>query len=111
MAWANEPSITTLDESSIVTSSSSLQYVNSQLVAHGYIQHPGLSLDGLSNTDTECLVKCLLALLSQRIVSCYRSLARLILANLLDGLATLRSARYGEGRRAKHQNKDNGLRQ
>ncbi len=49
-----------------VNSSSTLQYVNSQLVAHGFAQSPGLALDGLSNSDSEKVVKCLMGMLSQR---------------------------------------------
>jgi hypothetical protein len=51
-----------------VLSTSSLQYINSQLVAHGFAPSPGLSLDGLSNPDMERVVKCLLGMLSQRVV-------------------------------------------
>ena len=50
------------------TSASSLQYVNSQLLAHGFTQGSGLSLDGLAKDDTEKVVKCLLGMLSQRVV-------------------------------------------
>ncbi|KIM90284.1 hypothetical protein PILCRDRAFT_84369 [Piloderma croceum F 1598] len=50
-----------------VISTSSLQYINSQLVAHGFAPSPGLSLDGLSNADMERVVKCLLGMLSQRV--------------------------------------------
>ncbi|OJA18318.1 hypothetical protein AZE42_02805 [Rhizopogon vesiculosus] len=50
-----------------VTSTSSLQYINSQLVAHGFTPSPGLSCDGLSNSDIDKLAKCLLAMLSQRV--------------------------------------------
>ncbi|KAG1735884.1 Afadin and alpha-actinin-binding-domain-containing protein [Suillus paluster] len=49
-----------------VASTSSLQYINSQLVAHGFTHSPGLSFEGLSNSDTDQLAKCLLAMLSQR---------------------------------------------
>ncbi|THH17444.1 hypothetical protein EW146_g3361 [Bondarzewia mesenterica] len=49
-----------------VTSTSTLQYVNSQLISHGYTHSPGLSLDGLSNKDSEKVVKCLFSMLSQR---------------------------------------------
>lgn len=48
--------------------SSTLQYVNSQLVAHGFARAPGLSIDGISNEDGQKLVKCLMAMLSQRMV-------------------------------------------
>ncbi|TFK86472.1 hypothetical protein K466DRAFT_492758 [Polyporus arcularius HHB13444] len=49
------------------TSTSSLQYINSQLVAHGFVHDAGLSLDGLAKTDADRVVKCLLGMLSQRI--------------------------------------------
>jgi hypothetical protein len=49
-------------------STSTLQYVNSQLVAHGFSSSPGLCLDGLSNRDMEVVVKCVLGMLSQRVV-------------------------------------------
>ncbi|TRM58710.1 Afadin and alpha-actinin-binding-domain-containing protein [Schizophyllum amplum] len=48
-------------------STSSLQYINSQLVAHGFTAAPGLSLDGVASADMEKAVKCLLAMLSQRV--------------------------------------------
>lgn len=51
-----------------VSSTSSLQYVNSQLIAHGYTHVPGLLLDG-SKDDMERVVKCLIAMLGQRVVS------------------------------------------
>ncbi|KAG1812890.1 Afadin and alpha-actinin-binding-domain-containing protein [Suillus subaureus] len=50
-----------------VASTSSLEYINSQLVAHGFAHSPGLSFEGLSNSDTDQLAKCLLAMLSQRV--------------------------------------------
>jgi hypothetical protein len=50
---------------------STLQYVNSQLVAHGFARSPGLALDGLGNADSERVVKCLLSMLGQRIVRCF----------------------------------------
>ncbi|KAI0042736.1 hypothetical protein FA95DRAFT_1547240 [Auriscalpium vulgare] len=49
-----------------VNSSSTLQYVNAQLISHGFTTAPGLGLDGLSNGDSERVVKCLFAMLSQR---------------------------------------------
>lgn len=49
-------------------STSSLEYVNAQLVAHGFAPPPGLSLEGLSGTDSDRIVKCLLGMLSQRMV-------------------------------------------
>ncbi|KAF9454385.1 hypothetical protein P691DRAFT_692547, partial [Macrolepiota fuliginosa MF-IS2] len=47
-------------------STSSIEYVNAQLIAHGFAPSPGLSLEGLSGTDTDRVVKCLLSMLSQR---------------------------------------------
>ena len=51
------------------TSTSSLQYINSQLIAHGFVHEAGLSLDGLAKGDADRVVKCVLGMLSQRIVS------------------------------------------
>lgn len=50
---------------------SSLQYLNSQLVAHGFAHNPGISLDGLSTVNMESAVKVLLSLLNQRVVRCF----------------------------------------
>ncbi|KAF5373288.1 hypothetical protein D9615_007377 [Tricholomella constricta] len=50
-----------------VISTSSLEYINSQLVAHGFSPSPGLIFDGISNSDLERVVKCLLGMLSQRV--------------------------------------------
>ncbi|KAI0036208.1 Afadin and alpha-actinin-binding-domain-containing protein [Vararia minispora EC-137] len=47
-------------------STSTLQYVNGQLCAHGFATSPGISLDGLSSASSEKVVKCLFAMLSQR---------------------------------------------
>ncbi|KAF7356417.1 hypothetical protein MVEN_00974500 [Mycena venus] len=55
------------DASSAMNSTSSLDFVNSQLVAHGFASAPGLSLDGINNADLERVVKCLLGMLSQRV--------------------------------------------
>ncbi|KAI0773249.1 Afadin and alpha-actinin-binding-domain-containing protein [Trametes elegans] len=49
------------------SSTSSLQYINSQLVAHGFTHGDGLSLDGLAKQDADKVVKCILGMLSQRI--------------------------------------------
>ncbi|KAH9893346.1 Afadin and alpha-actinin-binding-domain-containing protein [Cubamyces lactineus] len=49
------------------TSTSSLQYINSQLIAHGFTHGSGLSLDGLAKEDADKVVKCILGMLSQRI--------------------------------------------
>ncbi|KAJ7504192.1 Afadin and alpha-actinin-binding-domain-containing protein [Mycena galericulata] len=67
--WGNEPSFgsPSSDASSAMLATSSLDYINSQLVAHGFAPAPGLSLDGLTNADLERTVKCLLGMLSQRV--------------------------------------------
>lgn len=57
--------------SSEMSYTSSLQYLNCQLVAHGFAHNPGISLDGLSTTNTESVVKVLLSLLNQRVVRCF----------------------------------------
>ncbi|KAF5379646.1 hypothetical protein D9757_009236 [Collybiopsis confluens] len=60
------PSSLCSDDSTVSTSS--LQYVNSQLVAHGFAPGPnGISLDGLGARDIDKAVKCFLGLLGQRI--------------------------------------------
>ncbi|KAF9072091.1 Afadin and alpha-actinin-binding-domain-containing protein [Rhodocollybia butyracea] len=50
-----------------IVSTSSLQYVNSQLITHGFASTPGISLEGLSKGDMDRTVKCLLGLLAQRV--------------------------------------------
>lgn len=52
-----------------MVSTSSLDYINSQLVTHGFTPSPGLVLDGISNTNQDLVVKCLFGMLNQRIVS------------------------------------------
>lgn len=75
MHWAMEASLSDFGSpfsegsSSDTDSASSLQYINSQLIAHGFTYKPGLSLDGTNKEDADRVVKCLLAMLSQRIVS------------------------------------------
>lgn len=54
--------------SSEMSYASSLQYLNSQLVAHGFAHDPGISLDGLSTSNMESVVKVLLSLTNQRVV-------------------------------------------
>ncbi|KIK52336.1 hypothetical protein GYMLUDRAFT_88727 [Collybiopsis luxurians FD-317 M1] len=63
---AGSPSSQFSDDS-IVSTTSSLQYVNSQLIAHGFAPGPiGISLDGLEKRDMDRAVKCFLDLLAQR---------------------------------------------
>ncbi|KAJ7781898.1 Afadin and alpha-actinin-binding-domain-containing protein [Mycena maculata] len=67
--WGHEPSFGSpmSEGSSAMPSTSSLDYINSQLVAHGFAPAPGLSLEGIPNADLERAVKCLLSMLSQRV--------------------------------------------
>ncbi|KAG5338054.1 hypothetical protein E4T56_gene12389 [Termitomyces sp. T112] len=48
-------------------SASSMDYINAQLVAHGFVQPPGIVLGKTTNSDLERIVKCLLGMLSQRV--------------------------------------------
>ncbi|KAH8995051.1 Afadin and alpha-actinin-binding-domain-containing protein [Lactarius hatsudake] len=70
--WAPSPIQSPLSDASStsttsINSTSTLQYVNSQLVSHGFALLPGLSLDSLSSTEADGVTKCLLAMLSQRV--------------------------------------------
>ena len=47
---------------------STLQYVNSQLISHGFVLLPGLCLDSLSTAKSDALTKYLLAMLIQQVV-------------------------------------------
>ena len=74
--WALEPSLSDLaspfvegSSTDSYSSTSSLQYVNSQLIAHGFVHDAGLSLEGLPKGDVDRVVKCILSMLGQRIVS------------------------------------------
>ena len=51
-------------------SSSTLAFVSSQLVAHGFVRPPGLvgPLASLGTKDQEIVIKCLMSLLDQRLV-------------------------------------------
>jgi len=72
MSWMSmDMSATNTDangNSSEMSYTSSLQYLNSQLVAHGFAYNPGISLDGLSTPNTETVVKVFLSLMNQRVV-------------------------------------------
>ena len=62
-------SVTDADgSSSDMSYTSSLQYVNSQLISHGFSHNPGISLDGLSTSNMDSVVKVLLLLMNQRVV-------------------------------------------
>jgi hypothetical protein len=71
--WAPSPvqspfSDTSSTSTTSIHSTSTLQYVNSQLISHGFVLPPGLCLDSLSSAESDGLTKCLLAMLSQRVV-------------------------------------------
>lgn len=57
------------DSTDSMASTSTMEYLNSQLVAHGFIYPPGLSVEGISKANLEKVVKCMLGMLSQRVVS------------------------------------------
>ncbi|KAF8506403.1 Afadin and alpha-actinin-binding-domain-containing protein, partial [Hysterangium stoloniferum] len=59
--------------SELYEQTSTLQYVNSQLVAHGFARSPGLLLDGLPVEEGEKVIKCLMGMLSQRIEDAKRT--------------------------------------
>ena len=72
MSWTSTDMSTanadTDGSSSEMSYTSSLQYLNSQLLAHGFAHNSGISLDGLSTSNTESVVKVLLSLMNQRVV-------------------------------------------
>ena len=49
-----------------VNATSTLHYINSQLLAHGFARGSGVSFEGLSKEDADKLSKCMLGLLNQR---------------------------------------------
>ncbi|KAG6902559.1 hypothetical protein C0995_014948 [Termitomyces sp. Mi166 len=55
------------DSTASIDSASSMDYINSQLVAHGFVQSPGIVLGKITDSDLERAVKCLLGMLSQRV--------------------------------------------
>ncbi|KAK0466831.1 Afadin and alpha-actinin-binding-domain-containing protein [Desarmillaria tabescens] len=72
-----------------LVSTSSLQYINAQLAAHGFAPPQGLSLEGISNANMDSAVKCLTELLGQRVKDMSRA----------EELATeLRTLRYDHER-------------
>lgn len=73
MSWVSTDmsaptNVTDGDGNSEMSYTSSLQYLNSQLIAHGFAYNPGISLDGLSTSNVESVVKVLLSLMNQRMV-------------------------------------------
>lgn len=71
--WAPSPiqsplSDTSLTSTTSIHSTSTFQYINSQLISHGFALPPGLCLDSLSSSEADGVTKSLLAMLSQRVV-------------------------------------------
>jgi hypothetical protein len=56
------------DASGSFASPGNMQFINAQLLAHGFAQGAGISTDGLSGRDAESLAKCLVGMLGQRTV-------------------------------------------
>ncbi|KAF9517143.1 hypothetical protein BS47DRAFT_572137 [Hydnum rufescens UP504] len=74
--WAFNASLSSPTPSSPErTSSSTLSFVSSQLVAHGFVRPPGLvgPLSQLQTKDQDVVVKCLMSLLEQRITDMERT--------------------------------------
>jgi myosin heavy subunit len=57
----------TFESTLALDQSSTLEYLNSQLVSQGYVPAPGLSLQLLQGKDQERAIRCVLSLLSQRV--------------------------------------------
>jgi hypothetical protein len=120
MSWSSTDmsatsNVTDAGGNSEMSHTSSLQYLNSQLIAHGFAHNPGISLDGLSTSNMESVVKVLLSLMNQRVVRCLFSFlfSRLWLTAqtrmiLSDSLGTVEG--YGEDRRVEHESEDYGVR-
>src|SRR5258707_12611274 len=66
-----------VDVLEIFMTTTTLEYVNAQLVAHGFAPS-GLCLDGTSNDDSARIVKCLLGLLAQRVVRKLHAVAPIV---------------------------------
>ncbi len=73
---------------------STFQYVNSQLIAHGFTRAPGISLEGLSSMDGENVVKCLFAMLGQVVVSVLQVYSSSGLDELIERHVTFRTIQW-----------------
>ncbi|KAG9019721.1 hypothetical protein FRB90_010991 [Tulasnella sp. 427] len=58
------------------TSTSTLTFVNNQLIAHGFVRAPGLPLDSLPPKDQDVAAKCLMGMLGQRVETAQDDVAR-----------------------------------
>ena len=66
--WENEVSELSFASPLRDVSAQSIQYVNAQLVAHGFTHGAGIRLDALSGKDQQVALKCLVNMLGQRVV-------------------------------------------
>jgi len=66
--WENEVSELSFASPLRDVSAQSIQYVNAQLVAHGFTHGSGIRLDALPSKDQQAAVKCLVNMLGQRVV-------------------------------------------
>jgi myosin heavy subunit len=66
--WENEASELSFASPLRDVSAQSIQYVNAQLVAHGFTHGSGIRLDALSSKDQQAALKCLVNMLGQRVV-------------------------------------------
>ncbi len=95
--WAPSPIQSPLSDTSSTSttsihSTSTLQYVNSQLISHGFALPPGLCLDSLSSAEADGVTKCLLAMLGQRVVRA-RPNPHFVIASATDNCRLTRLAR------------------
>ena len=72
--WENEASELSFASPLRDVSAQSIQYVNAQLVAHGFTHGSGIRLDALSSKDQQVALKCLVNMLGQRVVSRFLSM-------------------------------------
>jgi hypothetical protein len=66
--WENEASELSFASPLRDVSAQSIQYVNAQLVAHGFTHGAGIRLDALPSKEQQVALKCLVNMLGQRVV-------------------------------------------
>jgi len=66
--WENDASELSFASPLRDVSAQSIQYVNAQLVAHGFTHGTGIRLDALPSKDQQIALKCLVNMLGQRVV-------------------------------------------
>ena len=72
--WENEASELSFASPLRDVSAQSIQYVNAQLVAHGFTHGSGIRLDALPSKDQQVALKCLVNMLGQRVVRRFLSM-------------------------------------